>query len=153
MKGGTISGNTVTSDNYSCGGGVAVGKNITFTMEGGTIGGNTAESGGGVYVHEDGKFTLEGGTIGGNSAVNGGGVSAHDGGKFTLEGGTIYGKSAGANANSALVTNEAALHVNIGDGSTAVWGTGGTYTKNGAAQSGGSSIGNTDDTLIAIPAP
>jgi hypothetical protein len=33
------------------------------------------------------------------------------------------------------------------------WGTGGTYTKGGVAQTGGSDIGRTNDTLIAIPAP
>jgi hypothetical protein len=34
---------------------------------------------------------------------------------------------------------------------TAKWGTGGTYTKGGVSQTGGSDIGTTADTLIAVP--
>jgi hypothetical protein len=38
-------------------------------------------------------------------------------------------------------------------GNTTKWGTGGTYTKGGVSQRGGSDIGSTDDTLIAVPTP
>jgi len=71
MSGGTISGNTASSD----GGGVWVGTGGHFTMSGGAISGNTTSSkGGGVYVDNKGTFTKSGGgTITGyaNDPVNG----------------------------------------------------------------------------------
>jgi hypothetical protein len=148
MKSGAITDNA-TSDS---GGGVRVNEG-RFTMQGGAISGNAAKgtgegAGGGVWVN-GGTFTMEGGEITGNSASRrGGGVFAIVGSTFTMKGGTIYGSSAeGGNANTAQ-TN-AALNVRE---STAKWGTGGTYTKGGVSQAGGSDIGSTDDTLVAVPA-
>ena len=54
----------------------------------------------------------------------------------------------GGNANTA--TKNAALLVETG--TTARWGMGGTYTRGGVNQTGGGNIGDTSDTLIAIPA-
>jgi uncharacterized repeat protein (TIGR02543 family) len=84
MNGGTISGNSASSDDG--GGGVFV-FNGTFTMNGGTISGNSASSrgvGGGVFV-SNGTFTMNGGTISGNSVdtFGGGGVYV-DHGEFTM---------------------------------------------------------------------
>ncbi|MDR1468829.1 MAG: hypothetical protein LBT00_06000 [Spirochaetaceae bacterium] len=158
MQGGAISGNSANGSRASEGGGVTVNKG-TFTMEGGEISGNTSKGGqfalgGGVFVGSESVFTMKGGTISGNSAISnektiGGGVSVNDGGAtFIMEGGTIYGSSAeGGNANT-VSKNGAVFEV----WGTAKWGTGGTYTKGGASQSGGSDIGTTSDTLIAVPA-
>jgi hypothetical protein len=160
MEGGEISGNTAQGgDGWAAGGGVTVQGNSTFIMEGGAISGNTAESegwaeGGGVYMAGS-IFTMKDGVISGNTAqANGGGVVVRDDGSvFTMEGGTIYGKSAGAGLANSANHAYSALHVypdpNAG---TANWGTGGTYTKGGVEQTGGSEISGTDDTLIAIPA-
>ena len=123
-------------------------------MKDGTIRGNTASSsGGGVWVQANSTFTMEGGTISGNTGgSNGGGVAVHGGGTFIMVGGSIYGASAqGGNANTA--PNYAALM----DTGIARWGTGGTYTIGGVAQTGGNSIlpstgaRGTNDTLIASP--
>jgi hypothetical protein len=66
-----------------------------------------------------------------------------------MEGGTIYGKSAeGGKVNSAP---GAVLNIPPSGSGTAKWGTGGTYTKGGVSQAGGSDIGRTNDTLIVIP--
>jgi hypothetical protein len=127
LKNGAITGNTHNSDGWADGGGVAVwgGK---FTMKGGVISGNTAGSdAGGVKVVHEGSFTLEGGRIQGGT----------DDGSYTK--------------NSAVEKPaEAALGVY---NSAAKWGTGGTYTKGGIFQTGGSGIDTTSDTLIAVPAP
>jgi hypothetical protein len=160
MEGGTISGNSLNGSRGSEGGGVVV-DSATFTMEGGEISGNTAKggqfaSGGGVYV--GGKsvtvFTMKGGAISGNSTIsngdnNGGGVCVNaDVATFVMEGGTIYGKAAeGGKANTAA-EDGAALKAR----GTVKWGSGGTYTKGGVPQTGGSDIGSTNDTLIATPA-
>jgi hypothetical protein len=139
-----------------------------FTMEGGAISGNTAwggriGAGGGIGMGPPGSepstFTMRGGTISGNTATggrgSGGGVVVNRG-VFIMEGGTIYGKAeslpAGTDpslANSA--NNNVSLHVGNLDDTTAKWGTGGAYTKDGVSQSGGSNIGGTNDTLIAAP--
>jgi hypothetical protein len=161
MKSGAITGNSRTGEEKGVqGGGVRVEKGI-FVMEGGKISGNTIKagngmsSGGGVRVNAGSTFTMKGGVISGNTADQGGGVCVESG-TFTMEGGTIYGSSEGANANTS--PENAALRV---VGSTATWGTGGTYTKGGVSQTGGSNIvqiedppgvGGTDDTLIAVPA-
>jgi hypothetical protein len=160
MEGGTISGNTASGKQRSAGGGVRVNQESVFTMSGGTISGNITEGdsyGGGVEVWR-GTFTMEGGTISGNTARIGGGVRlVSESPTFTMSGGTIYGKvgslPAGSDAKLANIAQNgdggAALNVSNG---TAKWGTGGTYTKGGASQSGGTDIGSTDDTLIAVPA-
>jgi hypothetical protein len=116
-------------------------------ISGNTAGGREEGYGGGVRAHYNSVFTMRGGTISGNSAVSSsGGVLIHEASTFTMEGGTIYGSSEGVNANTAQ--EKAVLH----NESTAKWGTGGTYTKGGVSQTGGSDIGDTNDTLIAIPA-
>jgi hypothetical protein len=167
MQGGTISGNIANSDDkysnnkYSEGGGVSLWEG-TFIMEGGTISGNLAESGntaaggGGVRVSDNSTFIMQGGTISGNitsgqPSSQGGGVNVFKG-TFTMEGGRIQG-SADSDGFTKNTANGyyVALWVAPADGTTAKWGTGGTYTKGGASQTGGSEIGNTDDTLIAVP--
>jgi hypothetical protein len=152
MEGGTISGNTVQGGEWSIGGGVRLGGGSVFTLEGGTISSNTAGSGGGVGLNDGSTFTMEGGTISGNTARSGGGVQVSgEGTTFTLKGGTIYGSSAGdGNANTTTPSNNSAALGVGGDNSSAKWGTGGTYTKGGVSQTGGSDIGRTDETLIAI---
>jgi hypothetical protein len=128
MKGGAILANTAAGD----GGGVRVflSDSIsagTFTMEGGAISGNTAEWGGGVHVKES-TFTLKGGRIQGGTDSDG----------FT--------KNTGSEDSGAMNVYKC----------WPKWGTGGTYTKGGVPQTGGSDIYDWDganDTLIAIPAP
>ena len=178
MKDGTISDNAVggTGKIWSGGGGVNVCG--TFIMEGGIISGNSASGkeakGGGVNtVGPVGVFTMKGGIISGNNVggeeARGGGVATEgEGGVFTMLGGTIYGSAAAANAGGnanetrnsrgTSVTGRGAA-ISYGFDGRAKWGTGGTYTKGGVPQTGGSEIaplrndgfGGTDDTLIAIP--
>jgi hypothetical protein len=156
MSGGEISGNTATSGSGGGQGGGVDLRDAIFTMSGGTISGNT---GGGVTV--SGKigstFTMQGGMISGNTArTDCGGVTVIDG-MFIMEGGTIYGKAdslpAGTDASLANNSQKGAssvLHMRK-DTATVKWGTGGTYTKGGVSQTGGSDIGTTSDTLIAVP--
>jgi hypothetical protein len=154
MKSGVITGNTNIINGH--GGGVNV-SGGTFIMEGGAITGNNTKGGlggAGVFVFT-GVFTMKGGVISGNigGGVGVGGSQNTGGGTFILEGGTIYGSSAqGGNANTdeSAYPNTGALRVNAN--STAKWGTGGTYTRGGVSQTGGSNIASTNDTLIAIPA-
>jgi hypothetical protein len=149
MEGGVISDNRVNS-----GGGVAIHDDGTFTMQGGTISGNTAEGdiGGGVRVIV-GTFTMEGGAISGNRARSAGGVAIYNG-MLTMEGGTIYGNTGslpvGTDPSLANIAEDANAALGVSSQATAKWGTGGQYTKNGVSQTGGSDIGNTDDTLIAV---
>jgi hypothetical protein len=166
MTGGTITANTASGDNEGMGGGVRLGMSSTFTLTGGTITGNSAKgkavsgNGGGIRVENGSVFTMKGGAISGNTAGDGrgGGVIVQMGDSptvFIMEGGTIYGKAdnlpAGTDASLANSARQgASLLVSR---STAKWGTGGAYTKGGASQTGGSDIGDTDDTLIAVPAP
>jgi hypothetical protein len=165
MSGGTISGNSASGTAESAtGGGVCIvgGEGTTFTMTGGAISGNSAmgkdwSSGGGVNVWGGGLFTMTGGTISGNTVGGtsaGGGVSISQDTVFIMEGGTIYGKadSLPAGTDTSLANSaqrDASLTVDASN-STAKWGTGGTYTKGGASQTGGSVIDGTDDTLIAV---
>jgi hypothetical protein len=146
LKSGAITGNTTTSG----GGGVNV-NGGTFIMEGGAISGNTANYGGGVGT-EQSTFTLKGGTISGNTAQvkMGGGVYAGNT-TFTMEGGTIYGSASNTGDNANEVTGEGAA-ISFARGEQVVkWGMGGTYTKGGVPQTGGSDIGNSDDTLVVTP--
>jgi hypothetical protein len=175
MKGGAISGNSATSNDYDgSGGGVLIGDgNSTFIMEGGTISDNRAGNiGGGVAVdsnpdEEGQKFIMSGGAIFGNTArrygggVGFGGSSYRDNGTFIMEGGRIQGSTAsdGFAANTAGINGAALLAAGMVSAVTK-WGMGGTYTKSGVSQTGGSAIvqdsrgqsGRTDETLIAIPA-
>jgi hypothetical protein len=175
MEGGEIAGNSVTVKASGDGGGVRVARG-TFTMSGGIISGNTVSgkraTGGGVSSGD--IFTMLGGTISGNSTSGsvssfGGGVfllqQRGGAGKFTMEGGTIYGSDASANSggNANETRDGSGAPVSGGGAAIAInpvdrveiaakWGSGGAYTKGGAAQTGGSDIGNSDATLIAIPA-
>ncbi|GHV73538.1 hypothetical protein AGMMS49940_08400 [Spirochaetia bacterium] len=162
MKNGKITGNTHNNDSGVTGGGVKLqeGGGSLFIMEGGEISGNTVKSitadasGGGVAVENGATFTMSGGTISGNTSIgmggsNGGGVKVNGGGVFTLKGGRIQG-----NTDSDGFTKNTGFNAAISVDSGGVkWGTGGTYTKGGVAQTGGSDIVDSDDTLIAIPAP
>jgi hypothetical protein len=99
---------------------------------------------------------MEGGTISGNSAGQGAGVGLGNEGIFTMRGGRIQGgtDSDGFAKNTASNNDSGSAALMVRDqwyGGTAKWGTGGTYTKGGASQTGGSDIGNTNDTLIAAP--
>ena len=167
MKSGKIMGNTLNGDIWGNGGGIIIIDGSTFTMQGGMISCNTTSgsntgNAGGVRVSR-GTFIMQGGTISGNTAISGtngssgGGVQVNQG-VFIMEGGTIYGKvdslPSGTDAGLAnSARNASSLRVWE---TTAKWGTGGTYTKGGIPQTGGSNIlpseGNSDDTLIAIPA-
>jgi hypothetical protein len=156
LKGGVITGNSRTDPGSSggagMGGGVRVEGSGTFTMEDGMITGNSAiRRGGGVL--NGGTFTMKGGVIFGNSADIGGGVSnVDDSNVFIMEGGRIQGNtdSDGFTKNTAT-TRGASMQA----WPMAKWPTGGTYTKGGVSQTGGSDIvtGNdwTNETLIAVP--
>jgi hypothetical protein len=120
MKSGAITGNTHAGNDWVYGGGVEIREGGTFTMEGGTISGNTAQYGGGVRIDQS---------------------------TFVLEDGRIQGGMDNDGFTKNTASSGAALSL---DSSTATWGTGGAYTKGGAAQTGGSDIGDSDDTLIAI---
>ena len=166
MSGGEISGNSAIGEGgEGRAGGVYVSEG-TFTMSDGAISGNTAKGGdgtmgGGVWTWRV-TFTMTGGTISGNTAqgignrLSGGGVKLEDS-AFTMSGGRIQGStdSDGFSANTTSDGNRwgSALFSegNQYEGAGARWGTGGTYTKGGIPQTGGSNIGNTNDTLIAIP--
>jgi hypothetical protein len=167
MSGGTISGNTAKGGEWVSGGGVVV-TNATFIMTNGTIAGNRSagkewknSNSGGVRVQGAAVFTMSGGEITGNTtSEGGGGVLVDNDSTFTMEGGTIYGKAESLPAGTdASLANSAGIGASLSAVySTAKWGTGGTYTKGGASQSGGSYIVNpspnhvgTDDTLIAAP--
>jgi hypothetical protein len=155
MKSGAITGNSRTDPGSSGGaghgGGVFVSDGGTFTMEGGEISGNSAvRRGGGVC--NGATFTMKGGVIFGNSADIGGGVAnVDDGNVFIMEGGRIQGNtnSDGFTKNTAA-TRGAAMQA----WPMSKWPMGGTYTKGGVPQTGGTDIvtGNdwTDDTLIAV---
>jgi hypothetical protein len=73
-----------------------------------------------------------------------------------MEGGTIYGSidklPTGTDESLANSTSRSSASLEVDRSSTAKWGMGGTYTKGGVSQTGGSNIASTDDTLIAIPA-
>jgi hypothetical protein len=151
MKGGAISGNTITNNS---GGGVNIGKNGTFTMEGGTISGNTATySGGGVLVGENGTFTMEDGTIGGNTAPkgNGGGVFIYKG-TFTMKGGEINDNTANGGVQSGGgvgVAENGTFTMEGGtiSGNTAGGAGGGVFVNGGAlvfTKKGGTIYGDTD---------
>jgi hypothetical protein len=182
MSGGTISDNTATAGDTANGGGVNVSQGGTFTMSGGAISGNTSTGGrygggggvalGGAVIEADATFVMQGGIISANTATGGpggstgGGVKLGDGGVFIMEGGTIYGKAdslpAGTDAGLANSARGHYMTLSMDDESKAAkWGTGGTYTKGGVSQSGGSDIDiryippangvGTDETLIAMP--
>jgi hypothetical protein len=181
MNGGTISGNIADGGTFNAWGGGVIVVEATFTMSGGSISGNSAiggrgssrgsqgdiGSGGGVAVINT-TFTMTGGSISSNTAGWGGGifVGAMEGDNtFVLEGGTIYGNanSIPSGTDARLANNAptaAAMRITFWGGNLKVrWGTGGTYTRGGMHQTGGSDIvplrgqhGTTDDTLIAIPA-
>jgi hypothetical protein len=147
MTGGAISGNKAGL----WGGGVVVQNGSTFIMKGGTIVDNIApRHSGGVRVDGYCSFIMEGGAISGNTAGESGGVRVD--GTFTMTGGRIQGGT----ASDGFAANTSTDNSNRSDAalgsSTAKWGTGGTYTKGGVPQSGGSDIGITNDTLIAVPA-
>ncbi|MDR1231699.1 MAG: hypothetical protein LBK61_09890 [Spirochaetaceae bacterium] len=107
MKSGTISDNTVTSEEDGFGGGVTVSANldnVTFTMSGGEISHNTATSGGGVSLFSNKadkkiSFILSGGTIyGSNSDAEKANVSTTSGSA------AIYQKASTAENKSTSVT-------------------------------------------------
>jgi hypothetical protein len=175
LAGGEISGNTVIHDGIDSGqgGGVHM-QNALFTMKGGAISGNSVtaqySSGGGVTVDERATFIMEGGAISGNSANGakwgaGGGVEVNGGmgdvstATFIMKGGRIQGGEDSGGFTKNIGPSEGSAAISVWN-STVQWGTGGAYTKGGAAQAGGGDILSipakvltaTDDTLIAEPA-
>jgi hypothetical protein len=173
LAGGEISGNKITGKAGGGGAGVYINEAI-FTMKDGVISGNsntaTYSDGGGVSVSENSTFIMEGGAIWGNSANGakwgaGGGVNINGGMEdvstsiFIMKGGRIQGgkDSDGLAKNTGPSEKSAAIWV---WNATVQWGTGGTYTRGGVSQTGGSDILSspakvstaTDDTLIAEPA-
>jgi hypothetical protein len=95
MQGGTIKGNSASSDT-GAGGGVFVIRG-EFELSGGKITGNIANnSGGGVNANHGSVFVMSGGEIAGNRAVYGGaGVAVlGEGNSFKKTGGIIYGLDA-----------------------------------------------------------
>ena len=156
MSGGMISGNSCVDG----AGGVQADRGSVFTMLDGEISGNSGSQAGGVIGT---TFIMEGGIIFGNTATDsnsGGGVLAPGGTTFTMKGGRIQGNTAsdGFAANTARSGSAALRATGLGLPTIAKWGTGGTYTKGGVNQTGGSDIvpgtgfRGTNDTLIAIPA-
>jgi hypothetical protein len=182
LKSGTITGNTIVTTGGTPGGGVTINGDLgVFTMTGGEISGNNAQEAGGVAISR-GTFIMEDGIILGNTGGYMGGVSIGHGATFIMEGGAIFGNTAedfggvgivngtftlkggriqGSTDSDSFAKNtgkySAALRVM--NNSTAKWDMGGTYTKGGVSQTGGTDIvqldvkgfGGTDDTLIAVP--
>jgi hypothetical protein len=174
LKSGVIKGNTTSGD----GGGVSVAGESRFYMSGGEISGNRAGShGGGVSVAEKGTFGMLDGAIFGNSAGGSGGAVGRlgtfimaggviwgntgqhscvgTGGMFIMAGGRIQGSTDSDGFTKNTVTaNDGHVIGRSGNAGTIVlkWSEGGTYTKGGVPQTGGSNIGETNDTLAAIPA-
>jgi hypothetical protein len=148
MNGGTITGNTATSQggavecrystftmnggvishNTASGSAVAINATSTFTMNAGAITNNTSSShGGGVRVLSLGIFTMKGGTIAGNSTGNdGGGVSLNSGATFNLEGGAITGNKAAISGGGVGVRTTAIFNMS-----------GGAIANNSAVEYGG----------------
>ena len=158
MKGGEISGNTITPPpnyyNGTYGGGVFVGRNGIFTMEDGEISYNSAiTGGGGVYVGNNATFTMEGGKISNNTAdranvPSGGGVyvgnNGGGAGTFTMRGGEISGNTSGS-GGGVYVNYYSTFTMEDGEisGNTASSG-GGVYTSTGSfTMTGGKISGNT----------
>ncbi len=91
---GTDSKPTVISGNSAkdSGGGIAITRSCTVSIDHTEISGNSAEeSGGGIYL-SDGEMTLSGGSISNNTADSGAGV--YNNAKFTMSGGSITGNTA-----------------------------------------------------------
>ena len=111
FKGGTITGNKVSSD----GSGVYV--NGTMKMMGGVIAGNTADDdGGGIHVEKGGLLIFDGGIISDNKAKgDGGGVSIS--GTLTCSdnatelSSAIENNSAGETGGGVYVDSDGALHL------------------------------------------
>lgn len=87
MYGGSISGNTISYTNDSCGGGgIAVADSGVFEMHGGYITYNKAGNGGGVFTHTNSTFTMTGGAIKNNTAAGDGAGVHNNSGTVTLGG-------------------------------------------------------------------
>ncbi|MDR2102981.1 MAG: hypothetical protein LBP42_02640 [Treponema sp.] len=94
MKGGTITGNTVTNEKgYATGGGILVLDHSSFMMNGGAISENKALSssyiahGGGIFLAESSQYILTGGTVSGNEAS---GAEESKGGGIYAATNTVY---------------------------------------------------------------
>ena len=130
MKGGTISGNTITqTSDDDADGPTEGGSNIfssavyvgygAFTMEGGTISGNTAGYwGGGMIIaapYNGAFFHMTGGTIEGNTAAVGGGVFVTHAGSASpdvrLSGGKIIDNTARLQGGGVYVVNGDTVHL------------------------------------------
>jgi hypothetical protein len=103
---------------------------------------------------------MKSGKITGNTHIRSGSDDttnwAWGGGVGVREGGAIYGKTGNLpDGTDPSLANNSALPLRGADppAKWARWGTGGIYTKGGVIQTGTDIGGDTDDTLIAIPAP
>jgi hypothetical protein len=177
LKSGKITGNTIVKEGGTPGGGVSVFGGI-FTMTGGEISDNNAREAGGIAIGGDGTFIMENGIILGNTGGYMGGVSIGHGATFIMEGGAIFGNTAEDFGGVGIVggsftlkggriqgstdsdgfaknTGEYSAALRVMNNSTAKWDTGGTYTKGGVSQTGGTDIVQLDAdgflTLIAAP--
>lgn len=115
MNGGTITGNTATSD----GGGVYVHSGGNFTMNGGTISENNSRWGAGVYV-VNGMCEINDGEISGNTASsNGGGVWVNcnngNNGTLIMNGGKITNNTASSNGGGVYVADNSTFEMNGGE--------------------------------------
>ena len=148
MNAGKISGNTISGNTSSYGGGVLVSGGGTFTMNGGEISGNTVSvsasssystsaTGGGVSV-SSGTFIMSGGEISGNTASSGGGV--YVGGTFTMNSGEISDNTAssggGVYVGGTFTMNSGEISGNTASSSGGGVYVGGTFTMNGGEISG-----------------
>ena len=161
MSGGSIIGN----GSGSCGGGVYVDANSTFTLSGSAsiTGNRTNGSGGGVYVCSYSKFEMhDNASITGNSAKSqGGGVHVGWIGQFSMYGGSITGNNVeknnggGVNLASGTVTvsGSAKITGNVkgGKNSNGIY-TGGTANNVGLNVSSSITIGDglTDTARIGV---
>lgn len=147
MNGGSISGNTLSYTNYSCGGGgIAVTDNGIFEMYGGHITYNKAGNGGGVWTWS-GTFNMYDGAVISNckAAASGGGVFVENA-PFNMYGGVIekckaesgqYGNGGGifTHTNSTFTMTGGAIKNNTAAGNGAgVHNNSGTVTLGGKAR-------------------
>lgn len=115
------------------GGGIFLGRDVTFEMQGGTIQRNKAPKGGGIDAQ--GQITMKDGTIQNNTASFGGGIKLNgSGGSLVMSGGSITGNHAEASSSSSDSGDGGGVYVYSGAMLTL---NGGNIAKNTADRYGG----------------
>ena len=115
------------------GGGIFLGKGVTFEMQGGTIQRNKAPKGGGIDAQ--GQITMKDGTIQNNTASFGGGIKLNgSGGSLVMSGGSITGNHAEASSSSSDSGDGGGVYVYS---SATLTLNGGNIAKNNADRYGG----------------